>query len=189
MIGSHNSYTFLKSTNGYNKLSKYWKCQTKTIEEQLEVGVRFFDIRVKEEVKNQRRMWRVCHGAAELDKVFSSITTLCTYFTKLGVKFRLILEKGDSTFFKTEIEKNLDKYKNNITQVVIKKDWQVLYEDWKGIYINFYTFNLWNKDWSLLKNIKHFLSSTIKNWAAEHNPAITKEMIDDEKELYFMDYV
>lgn len=189
MIGSHNSYTYLDSVNGYNKFAKYWRCQTKTIQQQLDSHVRFFDIRIKEQTKNNRKIWRVMHGIAELDKVFSSLTTLCAYFKTLNVKFRIILEGGSEDFFRTEVNKILPIYKEYITEIVIKKDWTILYQDWKGIKIHYYSFVPWKEEWSIFKNIKHFLSSTIKNWAAEHNPAITKEMIDDEYNLYFMDYI
>ena len=114
---------------------------------------------------------------------------MCTYFKNLNAKIRIVLESGDDKFFRLEINKVLPTFKDIITQVVIKKDWVVLYEDWKGISIKWYTFQMWNSDWSLFKNIKNFLSNTIKSWAAEHNPAITKEMIDDDTTLYFMDYV
>ena len=189
MIGSHDSYTYLSSVNGYNKFAKYWRCQTKSIQEQLDCGVRFFDIRVKEETKKNKIVWRTCHGAAELDKVFSSLTSMCTYFKNINAKIRIVLESGDDKFFRSEINKVLPTFRDIITQVVIKKDWVVLYEDWKGISIKWYTFQMWNSDWSLFKNIKNFLSNTIKSWAAEHSPAITKEMIDDDTTLYFMDYV
>ena len=38
MIGSHNSYTYLKAVNKpiFNKFTKYWRCQYKSIKEQKE---------------------------------------------------------------------------------------------------------------------------------------------------------
>ena len=50
MIGSHNSFTYLKSTNSViNAVSAFWRCQVKSIQEQYKAGVRFFDVRVKGE--------------------------------------------------------------------------------------------------------------------------------------------
>ena len=76
-----------------------------------------------------------------------------------------------------------------ITQIVIKKNWQVIYEDWKGIGVTDYCYIPWNSGKNFWYNIKHFANSTIQKWANEHNPTLTKEMIDDPKHIYFMDMV
>lgn len=200
MLGSHNSYTYLKAVNKsiFNKFTKYWRCQYKTIQEQYESGVRFFDIRLTPEFVKQgnkdRLYWRVCHGAVNVDQLFASLSTCANYFKSFGsdVKIRILLEKGDEddiALFKTDTEKVLKRYKSIITQIVIKKNWVVLYEDWKGIQIHDYCYIPWNSGKSFWYNIKHFAGSTIEKWAKEHNPVITQEMIDDKVNIYFMDYV
>ena len=56
MIGSHNSFTYLKSTNSViNAVSAFWRCQVKSIQEQYKAGVRFFDSRC--EVLNVHGKW------------------------------------------------------------------------------------------------------------------------------------
>lgn len=48
MIGSHNTFSYLPPINFWGKITKLWgKCQDKTLAEQYDSGVRFFDIRVK----------------------------------------------------------------------------------------------------------------------------------------------
>lgn len=200
MLGSHNSYTYLKAVNKsiFNKFTKYWRCQYKTVQEQYEAGVRFFDIRLTPEFVKQgnkdRLYWRVCHGAVNVDQLFASLSTCANYFKSLGsdVKIRILLEKGDEddiALFKTDAEKVLKRYKSIITQIVIKKNWNILYEDWKGIQIHDYCYIPWNSGKSFWYNIKHFTGSTIEKWAKEHNPVVTQEMIDDKVNIYFMDYV
>lgn len=47
MLGSHNSFSYLKPTKWWMRLFTTWaKCQDKTIIEQYNAGVRYFDIRI-----------------------------------------------------------------------------------------------------------------------------------------------
>lgn len=200
MIGSHNSYTYLKAVNKsiFNKFTKYWRCQYKTIQEQYEAGVRFFDIRVTPEIvkvgSKDKVMWRSCHGAVNVDNIFTTLSVACKQFKDLGpdVKIRILLERGDEddkALFRNEIQKVLKRYQSIILQAVIKKDWDVVFEDWQGIQITDYCYIPWNSGKSFWYNIKHFSNSTIAKWAEEHNPTFTKEMIDDKKHIYFIDLV
>lgn len=200
MIGSHNSYTYLKGVNGsiFNKFTKYWRCQTKTIQEQYAVGVRFFDIRVCTEVVNiggkDKIMWRSCHGKVNVDNLFTTLSLACKQFQSMGddVKIRIILEKGnadDVALFKTEIDKCVAKYSNILTQVVIKDGWQVLYEDWKGLNLIDYCYIPWNSGKSWWYNVTHFTGSSISKWAKSHNPILTDEIINDKTTIHFMDCI
>lgn len=68
MLGSHNSFTYLKATNTfYGQFPIVWRCQYKTIQEQYKDGIRFFDVRVKLEKKANRNMWRCAHGIVDLE--------------------------------------------------------------------------------------------------------------------------
>lgn len=96
MIGSHNSFTYLPSTNWlYNRFQRLWRTQCKSIEEQYKFGIRFFDIRVYKE----GNMWRLCHGAVNLSyyRLFS-LHSLCNLFDTCypDALYRIILEKGDT---------------------------------------------------------------------------------------------
>lgn len=200
MLGSHNSYTYLKGVNGslYNRFVKYWRCQTKTIQEQYKAGVRFFDIRVcTENVKigdKERVMWRSCHGKVNVDNLFTTLSILCKQFQSLGsdVKIRILLEKGSSNdvnFFKQEVDKVLKRYSSMITQIVIKDNWEVLYEDWKGLSLIDYCYIPWNSGKSWWYNVTHFSFSSISSWAKKHNPTITDEILKDCNTIYFMDMI
>lgn len=200
MLGSHNSYTCFKAVNKsiFNKFTKYWRCQTKSIQEQYNEGVRFFDIRVCTELikvgDKDKVVWRSCHGAVNVDNVFTTLSICAKQFKTLGsdVKIRILLEKGnddDVALFKNEVEKVLKKYSDIITQIVIKKDWQILYEDWKGLEIVDYCYIPWNSGKSFWYNVKHFTGSTIEKWAKEHNPTIDENLINDKTKIHFMDYV
>ncbi len=63
-LATHNSGTGEKGSNFWSKFSWFCRCQTKTIVEQYEAGVRLFDLRVR---------WvdddlYLCHGLAVYDK-------------------------------------------------------------------------------------------------------------------------
>lgn len=200
MLGSHNSFTCLSSVNNniFNYLTKYWRCQTKSIQEQYKTGVRFFDIRVCTETVNvggkDKVMWRSCHGLVNVDNLFTTLTICCKQFKSMGddVKIRILLEKGDDNdiaLFKTEAEKCINKYSDIITQIVIKDNWQILYEDWKGLKIIDYCYIPWNSGKSFLYNLTHFTGSSIESWAKSHNPVIDENLINDKTTIYFMDYI
>lgn len=76
MIGSHDTFTYLKPCNPIYKLgSRWWRTQCKSIDEQYTFGVRFFDIRVCRD-GNQ---WRLCHGVVNLKMTFSTIKDICNF--------------------------------------------------------------------------------------------------------------
>lgn len=176
MIASHNTYTYLGSNNTLmNKFSKYWKCQDKTIQEQYKLGVRYFDVRVRQEGNG----WRVCHGKADIKLKWVSLDIACRYFQKLdGAIFRLVLETGDDALFRSQIPELKEKYPCLVCAVV-KKNWEVLFDKNPGPIID-YCYKI--------HNIKSVLKDSIKNWASTHNPEITQELIDSQI-IYFMDYV
>ena len=48
MIGSHNSATYLKEKSWWMTILRPWtRCQTKTLREQYNSGIRYFDFRIK----------------------------------------------------------------------------------------------------------------------------------------------
>lgn len=194
MIGSHNSFTYLKAVNGniYNNFASFCRCQDKSIQEQYDSGVRFFDVRVTDEVYKNKTMWRVCHGKVNVNKLFASLKIAVKTFALLGddVKIRIIYEKGSSIdTFKDEINNVLLDYKNIITQVFVKNNWQVLYENWNGVSLIDYSYVPFHSDKTLWENLKNISLSSIKKWAEKHNPQITDEMINDKTTIYFMDFV
>ena len=90
MIGTHDSFTYLKAKHKiYELFSFLWRTQTKSLEEQIENGVTYFDIRVHRTKDNQ---WELCHGLVNFDKSYQSLVTLLKELARFNV--RLILEKS-----------------------------------------------------------------------------------------------
>lgn len=181
MIGSHDSYTYLSPKKKFFKLFSFlWRTQNKSIYEQIQLGVEYFDIRVKYE----NGIWRLCHGLVDFNSTFTSLEEILKEFK--DYKVRLILEKGSEEEFIKEI--NSIKYKYEcLSFSCIKKGWKVLVnKDPKMIDYSYVPFLSNLSFWQNIKRMKWF--NTIKRWAKKSNPIITKELIDSET-VYFMDYV
>lgn len=185
MIGSHDSFTFMKARNPLMNLIKgTWRTQDKSIEEQYKSGVRFFDIRLFRDGNK----WRAAHGLAEFDVTFTSLGMVKELIKTLpGARFQIWLEKGsdeDWKLFKTEVAELTKRYKWALTQVVRKKPWEIYYrcENFPGCeYLAF-------RDWSWKNVLKGLVCSPIRKWAQEKNVDITKERMSEEK-VYFMDFI
>lgn len=202
MLGSHDSFTYLKTGNILiDAASRFWRCQEKTIDEQYKCGVRVFDVRVIDSNEDGFVWWRVGHGLAKVKQRFINLENICLYFKQQYPEaiIRIILESGGNNEsiverFKNESETILNKYKEIIWEIVIKKPWIYIYQSGMFKSIDDVTCKLfnWNLSESIWDNLKHFeiTSSSIKAWAKKHNPTkITKKMKEDKKTLYFMDYV
>ena len=183
MIGTHDSYTYLKSTEGiYNTFSWSWRTQDKSIQQQYAAGVRYFDIRVREDGK----FWRVCHGVVDLDKRFASIQDILVLFSGIykDSLVRLILEKGPTAKFESEINKYKDLYPC-LAFSCIKDNWKILVN--RDPSTIDYCYVPWHSGDSFWENIKHLKISTIKSWAKSHNPVVSEDLINSNT-LHFMDY-
>lgn len=182
MLGTHDTFTYLKANNKiYELFSFLWRTQTEDIDSQYKMGVRFIDIRVH---LNKNNDWEVCHGVVNFPLVFHSISDILECFKKF--KVRIILEKGtikDEHYFTTAIKMNKHL---NLYFAAIKKGWKVIFSTYPYIidfsYVPFYS------DKSFIQNILSFKwFNTIKRWAKKHNPIITKDVIKDKNVIYFLD--
>lgn len=189
MLGTHNSYTYLKAKNPfYEFFSFLWRTQDKPIGLQMIAGVNYFDIRVRRDGD----VWRICHGLVDFDFTVKRLEDLLYIFSSR--KVRIILERtslldryeGVVEDFKEEIEE-CSKYPC-LSFAAIKSGWKVIYDD--GTAIMDCTYTPWLAGLSFWENIKRFnFFSTIKRWAKKHNPAITDEMKNSPQTVYFVDYV
>lgn len=182
MIGTHDSYTFLPAKNKLFELFSFlWRTQVKSIAQQQEIGVSYFDIRIRRDGD----IWRVCHGLVDFDCTFESIEEIINMF--LIYKVRIILERGDSEdLFREEVLKNI-KYPA-LSFACIKSRWEVVFD--RDPHIFDYTYTPWLSGVSFWDNIKRFnFFSTIKRWAKKHNPVINDTLRKDNVNVYFMDYV
>lgn len=188
MIGSHDSFSYMEATSSImNTISRFWRTQDKTIAEQYNAGVRFFDIRIKREVINGRNSWRVCHGAAEFPKVYTNLKSIFVYFnnTLKDCKYRIWLEKGDDSDWQALIKeaKPLIPLYQGLLNICRKDPYTVYY--WSDDYILFHHYNA-PIDWKAI--VKHLFGNPIKDYAKQHNPILTQGMIEDKNNIYFMDY-
>lgn len=206
MIGSHDTFTYLKSTSCiYNHATKWWRTQCKSIDEQYAFGVRFFDIRVCRD----KDKWRLCHGAANLKMTFSNIKYICDFMDMKcpTALYRIILEKGDykdERKFIDEAQGLCSKY-TNLWRVDIKSS-----KVWMGevdnnnekLYKMGYKFalvNTWEEPaYELHGNVttSNFYKTNLKKEVQKINGRLEffkdkqklKDMIDSKDKLYFLDY-
>lgn len=194
MIGSHNSYTYIKCNNWFRNLFSFlWRCQNTSILEQYQDGCRYFDIHIKLASKEHPRYkkWQVCHRKNNFNKYCQSLDELCTYFDNLnGCIFRIVLEdREDEKEFRKEIKDIINKY-STLDCIIIKDKWEVLYRNTHYLKFKNYYYIPWNNNKSLYKNLKNLLLNInlIKWYANKHNPRITLEMIEDPNIVYMMDF-
>lgn len=184
MIGTHDSYTFLPARKKvFEWFSFLWRTQVKSITQQREIGVSYFDIRVRRD----GNVWRVCHGLVDFDLTFMDIDSIVLRFAPYQNKIRIILERGGSEdLFEKEILEGASSY-SALSFACIKKGWKVILNRDPRIFD--YTYIPWMSGMSFWKNIRRFnFFSTIKKWARKHNPVVEDVLIRS-NDVYFMDYV
>lgn len=181
MIGSHNTFSYLKPQLGFFKLfSHYWRCQELDIKHQYDLGVRYFDIRVSK--RGDR--WCVSHGIVDLGFEIPTLTRLCTYITLNFPRayFRIILEdcsEYGTYCFMDEIQHIKDfEY---LDRIYIKKPWILLYERKDPCKIVEYSFEDWN--W------KNILKCIFKNMIKRKQKISREKALADKDTVHLMDYV
>lgn len=182
MIGTHDSYTFLPARKKlFEWFSFLWRTQVKSIAQQKEIGVTYFDVRVRRDGD----VWRVCHGLVDFDLTFKSIGGIVNIFSVY--KVRIILEReGSEDLFREEVLKSASCLA--LSFACIKSGWKVILD--RDLHIFDYTYTPWLSGVSFWDNIKRFnFFSTIKRWAKKHNPIINDILKKDSTNIYFMDYV
>ena len=183
MIGTHDSYTFLPARKKIFELFSFlWRTQVKNITQQKEIGVTYFDVRVRRD----GHVWRVRHGLVDFNKTFKSIEEIISKFNPYRI--RILLEKGnynDEVSFIKELDKCLGC--PNLSFAGIKRGWRVIIN--RDPNMIDYTYTPWISGLSFWENIKRFnFFSTIKKQAKKHNPIINNDIKKDNT-IYFMDYV
>lgn len=207
MIGSHDTFTYLKPCNSIYKLgSRWWKTQCKTIEEQYKFGVRFFDIRV---CLDKDIHWRYCHGIVNFNKYERTLNDICLYMKSYFPEaiYRIVLEKGNSSvidLFTIEAE-DLCKNYPNLWRVDIKStgNWMgSICNNNQNLYDRGYKFALvdvWSPPAYELHGFvatSNFYKINLRKEAMKINKSLPffndkvslQKMIKDKKHLYFIDY-
>lgn len=205
MIATHNSMSYLPFESFWYALKgKRYRCQNKTIDEQIEDGVKYFDIRIKRDKElstSTNDIWKFAHSGAnfeypvEYDNDGKTIRELSLYqvlnkIEKANCFFRLVYEgsnKGDETRFRLEVRTIMRVFPKALDQVVIKNGWQELRKSrFKFVdrsYVPIYS----DKNASWWTRFKHKFAD-IKDWAFDHNEPLTQDEIKDEKVVYFYDF-
>ena len=187
MIGSHDSYTYLRARCPIvNLLKGTWRTQDKSLAEQWKAGVRFFDIRVFRDGNK----WRTAHGIAEFGETAGTLAELAKDIVKLfpGCRFRIWMEKGtdaDWKIFTAEADVLIKRYRWALVDVYRKDPWEEYYkcENYPTLV------DLAFHDWDWKTAIRSVFRSVIRQWAKENNIVPTKEQISDRGTIYLMDFV
>lgn len=132
MIGSHNSLTYLPAKTLVGKLLIPWtRCQNKTLVGQYNMGVRYFDIRVR----FRKGICEIVHNkVAFKGDLFEELKNLSKISYKDSVDIRLILDirkkpkdfKYQKACFNKLIETIDDMPNLEVTDAIIYWNWQHL---------------------------------------------------------------
>lgn len=98
MLGSHNSCTYLPCRKWWMYLINWAvKCQSKSLSEQFLQGVRYFDIRLKYDKRDENK-WIISHGIveykADINDILNTLNNLAAY-TGERVYVRFLLEYNE----------------------------------------------------------------------------------------------
>lgn len=185
MIVSHDSCTSLRACNPlWEMVSFAWRCQSRTIEEQVADGVGYFDLRVASDGAGG---WNMAHGLVALR------ADLFEVLTAIGDSpFRLLLERGgenDEYRFRTLVTYLRVRYK--LHEAVIKRGWRTVYHDSSldmattdESYVPFHSSRFSGKElWQFLKH-----PCWPKRWAKKHNKSVSEARRKSAEERVYMDF-
>jgi hypothetical protein len=179
MIATHNTMTYLPAHNALVELfSSLWRCQGRTLQEQIQQGVRVFDIRVA-----YSRKHRLCfaHGLATLQDRGEFLASVINRLERNNCWYRIVLERGNT---------NILRYKQmpHCFAIIVKKNWQVLWQRngfTPQVVDNSFVPFVSDKPW--YKQLSWKMFSTPKRWARKHQP--TAEEWADNETIYYYDWI
>lgn len=185
MLGSHNSLSYLP-IKGWRKILSLWtKCQSKTIEEQYNSGVRYFDLRVR---KVGKEGWWYCHNNTIFVPVMEHKEIL-EYLIEKKVYVRIILDVRMKP-------KEASEYKTDFLDLVywlihkgMKVDSAIVYWDW----IDYFHNNITQYEYHSSVSAPWYKYILGTKWFAKHyNEKYLKEnesKVLSEDDVILMDYV
>ena len=136
MIGSHNTLSYLPPKNLWGKITRPWnKCQDKTIEEQVNAGIDYFDIRIDFYSDNN---WHFVHNRVDYGVVNNDIWK---YIAKTNLPVRVIYDKRskpkdcdhEANSFEIYLWCIKQKYNVNIDSAITYWDWKEHYKPFIGV--------------------------------------------------------
>lgn len=130
MIGSHNSATYLKEQDWWMKILRPWtRCQNKTLKEQYDSGIRYFDFRIRVDITQYGYIAWICHNNVIYNK---KLYYALKEIDKEDVHIRLILDYRKepknaeelSKIFETIILFIKDNFKLKLDNAIIYWNWR-----------------------------------------------------------------
>lgn len=133
MIGSHNTLSYLPPKNLWGKITRPWnKCQDKTIEEQVNAGIDYFDIRIDFYSDNN---WHFVHNRVDYGVVNNNIWK---YIGKTNLPVRVIYDRRSKPKYASFERQRFIAYLYYLQQEYnICIDSAITYWDWKEHYTPF----------------------------------------------------
>lgn len=127
MIGSHNTLSYLPPKNLWGKITRPWnKCQDKTIEEQVNAGIDYFDIRINLYNDNE---WHFVHNKVDYGVVNDNIWK---YIGLTNVPIRIIYDRRSKPKYASFERQRFIAYFYYLQQEYnICIDSAITYWDWK----------------------------------------------------------
>ena len=204
MIGSHNSMSYLPPQRWLWRLfAPFWRCQDKTIEEQIKAGVRYFDIRVVWDRKLYS--WQFAHGLVRFgwtrrDNLAVGLTPILTLLEAHGCLYRIVLERG--TEYDEARFRNIIGYSNgaetwwgshpNCIAAIIKRGWKSVrdrrFEDaYRHIQLDDRSFVPFHSDKPWWQQLSWRMLCTPRLWAKRHN-AVQDGWKEDNDTVHFYDF-
>ena len=131
MIGSHNSATYLKEKSWWMAILRPWtRCQTKTLREQYNSGIRYFDFRIKVFGNTEfGHRTNICHNNVLYKE--SLFEALCEIdyddvYIRLILDYRKEPEDAErlSELFKSTINFINDHYKLKVDNAITFWNWK-----------------------------------------------------------------
>ncbi len=191
MIATHNTMTYLPAHNPLVELfSRFWRCQGRTLQEQIQQGVKVFDIRVA-----CSRKHRLCfaHGLATLQDKGEFLGSVINRLEENNCWYRLLIERNstktlDALWRMSNGEESKWHNLPHCFAIIAKKGWQVLYqsEDFAPQVVD-RSFVPFTSDKPWYKQLSWRMFSTPKRWAKTHRP--TAEEWADQDTIYYYDFV
>lgn len=185
MIATHNTLTYLRALCPLFELaSPLWRCQDRTLTEQICDGVGMFDLRVVRHLG----AWRPAHGLVTLrGDVPAAIR-------QIGPRpFRIILERGtvdDEFAFRCLVRELVDEGRA-VAAAYIKRGWRTVHynaalnpEARDASYVPFHSNHFsWAELWAFLRR-----PCRPRRWARKHNGQVGREEREAKDRVVYMDY-
>lgn len=198
MKGSHNTLSYLPVRSLWAKLQTPWhKCQDKDIYQQVEDGVRYFDIRVK----LIHNIWHIVHnridyGILDIVGLTSTLNKLCLMIDD-NIYLRIVLDvrkyPNNPVHYKKRFLALVKLIDANTQSKCIIDDsitfWNWQHLDYKTGFDNKNRLSMIEYHTSIISKWYEYILGT-KWFARKHNKEfLTEEMKRDSHIVYLMDYL